>query len=317
MTRYNRVEGLSTGVLLEDQLGAGYVATAVGVALVLPTLEPNVELSLARTQSQQDDPTHRLQSTGVRSGRLGKSLELQRASMSAFLFGRDEGFYYRASGAELQWTSERGARLEWRAFGEEQRTAAQNTNYSWGPSFRPNIVAAKGLSTGASVRYLNTHGLSANGLRLFTDVRLEAATGDSTYGRGAADVTVSHGLGERFAAALTVAGGSSVGQVPNQRRWYLGGSQTVRGQQPDTAQSGNAFWLGRAELAQNHTGYRTSLFSDLGWVGDRTKVLDVGRPMSGVGLGWSMFDALLRFDVARGLYPRKQWRLDMYLEARF
>ena len=51
--------------------------------------------------------------------------------------------------------------------------------------------------------------------------------------------------------------------------------------------------------------------------GDRTKLRDVGRPMSGVGAGVSFLDGLFRFDVARGLYPRKQFRVDLYLESKF
>ncbi len=39
--------------------------------------------------------------------------------------------------------------------------------------------------------------------------------------------------------------------------------------------------------------------------------------MSGVGTGLSFLDGLFRFDVARGLYPRREWRLDLYVEARF
>jgi hypothetical protein len=39
--------------------------------------------------------------------------------------------------------------------------------------------------------------------------------------------------------------------------------------------------------------------------------------MSGVGIGLSALDGLIRFDVARGLYPRKQTRLSLYLDARF
>jgi hypothetical protein len=31
----------------------------------------------------------------------------------------------------------------------------------------------------------------------------------------------------------------------------LGGTQTIRGQSADTAQSGNAFWMTRAELASD------------------------------------------------------------------
>jgi hemolysin activation/secretion protein len=62
---------------------------------------------------------------------------------------------------------------------------------------------------------------------------------------------------------------------------------------------------------------RTSLFGDIGWVGDRTKVSEVGRPLSGVGIGFSGLDGLVRLDVARGLYPRKETRVNLYLDARF
>jgi hypothetical protein len=41
------------------------------------------------------------------------------------------------------------------------------------------------------------------------------------------------------------------------------------------------------------------------------------HPMSGVGTGLSFMDGLFRFDVARGIYPRKQFRVDLYLEAKF
>jgi hypothetical protein len=61
------------------------------------------------------------------------------------------------------------------------------------------------------------------------------------------------------------------------------------------------------------------LFSDIGWTGDRALLYkdQLGRPMSGVGVGSSFMDGLFRFDVARGLYPQKRVRVDMYVEARF
>jgi hypothetical protein len=59
------------------------------------------------------------------------------------------------------------------------------------------------------------------------------------------------------------------------------------------------------------------VFGDVGWVGDRDAMREVGRPMSGVGVGVSFLDGLMRFDVARGIYPRKQWRVDFYLDAIF
>jgi hypothetical protein len=314
MTRYNRVEGLSSGIQAEQQFGAGYVAGAsarIGAA----DLEPNVELSIGRTNLSKT-----VTLTGynrlVSANDWGNPLSFG-SSVSAFLFGRDEGFYYRASGAELRFATDVGPKLEWRLFGEQQRTARQKTSYSVGGSFVPNIEAVRGPSTGASVRWLDLRGVDPHGVRTTTDVRLEAAAGDSTYGRGALDFTVSSGIGRHLAAALTLSGGTSVGNLPAQRRWFLGGAQTIRGLGPDTARSGNAYWMTRAELGVDRSAYRTMLFGDLGWVGDRDRYRNIGRPLSSAGIGWSMMDGLVRFDVARGLHPTKQTRVSAYLNARF
>jgi hemolysin activation/secretion protein len=178
-------------------------------------------------------------------------------------------------------------------------------------------VAATGPFVGASMRWRHDTGLDPHRLRSATDLRLEAATGDSTYGRAAMDVSLSTGLPLSLAAALTLSGGTSVGHLPTQRQWLLGGAYTVRGQSPDTAQSGSAYWLTRAEFGIDRSAYRYMLFGDLGWTGDRRMFREVGRPMSGVGLGLSMMDGLVRIDMARGLYPRTQNRVSAYLNARF
>jgi hemolysin activation/secretion protein len=108
-----------------------------------------------------------------------------------------------------------------------------------------------------------------------------------------------------------------VGALPMERNWFLGDSHTIRGQTPSPLQSGNAFWRGRVEVGTLIQGARPVLFTDIGWVGDRTAIRNAGRPMSGVGAGASLLDGLLRFDVSRGLYPLKQWRVDFYLDAIF
>ena len=314
MTRYNRVEGFSTGLLVEQQLGGGYAATAIG-RLGTADRNPNVELSLARTNASRTIRAtgyHRL----VSANDWGSPLSFG-SSVSAFLFGRDEGFYFRATGAELQWTTDRGPRLDWRLFAERQRTAEPRTDFSLGAGFGPNIVAAQGTYGGVGVRYLHSYGLDPRSFRAYSDLRIEAAGGDSTYGRAALDVTLSRPLLRGVDAALTLGGGSSVGQLPMQRWWFLGGTETIRGQRADIAQSGNAFWLSRLELARPLTGMRVSLFGDLGWAGDRTRLSEVGRPMSGVGVGLSALDGLIRLDVARGIYPREQTRVNFYLDARF
>jgi hypothetical protein len=318
MMRYNRVEGFSVGASIEQQVGGGYRGTAVG-RIGLADLEPNIELTASRTNLTKTISLSAYNHL-VSASDWGHPLSFG-SSFSALMFGRDEGFYYRASGAELTDLREAsfggGTRVEWRAFVEQQRTAAVKTNFAVnGADFPANLEARRGTYAGVGAHIANERGLDPRGLRLLTDLRLEAADGDSLYGRGAVDLTISHGLG-RLASSLTLSGGSSIGSLPSQRRWYLGGSQTVRGQTPDTAQSGNAYWLTRLEVGSNDASVRPTVFGDLGWVGDRARIGDLVRPMSGVGAGVSFLDGLFRFDVARGLYPRKQFRADLYLEAKF
>ena len=315
-TRFNRVEGFSSGIQVEQILGGGYTATAFG-RLGHADLEPNFELTLSRTNLAK---TIRLRGYNrlVAANDWGNPLSFG-SSLSAFLFGRDEGFYYRASGVELEWVKEMGAVFTWRSFAERQRSAAAENSFSLGPAFIPNIAASTRDFAGMSTRLFHTKGLDPLGFRVFTDVKLEGAVSDSSgasYGRGALELSVTESFGG-VAAALTVSGGSSVGLVPTQRRFYLGGAQTVRGQRADTAQSGNAYWLGRLEIGRAMMGARPVAFGDIGWVGDRTALDRIGRPLSGAGIGASFVDGLIRFDVARGIYPRKRMRVDMYVEAKF
>jgi hypothetical protein len=317
MMRYNRVEGFSFGGSVEQQLGGGYSALAVG-RLGLADLEPNVEIGATRSNLTETIGLRGYNHL-VSASDWGRPLSFG-SSFSSLMFGRDEGFYYRASGLELNGgraTPFGGARVEWRAFVENQRTAAVNTNFAVnGADFVPNFVALRGTYEGVGARINHEYGLDPNGLRLFTDLRVEAAHGDSVYGRAALDFTATHGLG-LLAGALTLSGGSSVGALPPQRMWYLGGSQTIRGQSPDTAQKGNAFWMTRLELGSKGVGFRPTVFGDLGWAGDRSRMSEVGRPLSGVGVGASFLDGLFRFDVAHGIYPRQQMRVDLYLESKF
>ena len=318
--RYNRVEGLSAGARADQTLGAGYsvhVSGRIGVA----DREPNVELTGLRSDLKTTISVtayNRL----VSASDWGNPLSLG-SSISAFLFGRDEGFYYRASGLEIGSSPDepRGSALTWSLFAEQERSALQRTTLSLarvfhGSEFEPNFTARRATYGGARTRYIATYGLDPQGLRLFSDGRLEAAYADTgAYGRAAFDVTASHGIGNG-AAALTLGAGSSVGFLPAQRNWYLGGSQTVRGQRPGR-EAGDAFWLARAEVAHGLGVIRPVVFADLGWAGDRRNWRSIGLPMSGVGAGTSILDGLIRFDVARGINPDRQWRVDTYIEARF
>jgi hemolysin secretion/activation protein ShlB/FhaC/HecB len=315
-TRFNRIEGFSTGALLEQPLGAGYTASLLA-RIGHADLEPNAELSLARTNLTRTI-RGRAYNRLVAANDWGNPLSFG-SSLSALLFGRDEGFYYRASGVELEYLKESGFRWNWRLFAEKNRSAAVDNEFSLGPRFMPNITARAAGFAGVTARLSHAKGLDPNGFRIFTDLRLEGATSDSastSYGRGALELTFTQAFG-KVAAALTTSAGSTVGDVPAQRRWYLGGTHTVRGQRGDTAMSGNAYWLGRLEMGAALQPVRPIVFGDVGWVGDRNRIQDVGRPLSGVGIGASLLDGLIRADLARGIYPQKRFRFDVYLEARF
>lgn len=319
MTRYNRVEGLSTGLQVDQQLGGG-LSVGGSLRFGFGDRDPNAELTAARTNL-----TKTIRVTGyhhlVSASDWGNPLSFG-SSFGALFFGKDEGFYYRATGAELTWNRGVNSKVEWRLFADNEATAKTSTQFSIAhrtakDTFPSNITATEGGYVGGGLHLVHNHGLDPRGFRTFTDFRAELAKGDSLYGRAAGELTMALGTPFMTAVGLTLSTGNSFGQLPAQRLWYLGGTQTVRGQSANIAQSGNAFWLTRVELARDNPGHRSSLFGDLGWVGDRNRMKDVGRPMSGVGYGESMFDGIFRFDVAHGLFPKQQWKLDFYLEARF
>ena len=182
--------------------------------------------------------------------------------------------------------------------------------------FRENIVADRADLLGAAVRLQGSRGLDPERFRVLGDLRLEGATGDFDYARAMLDLTVSRGLVGRVQGSVTGAGGTSRGDLPAQRLWYLGGVHTVRGQ-PLAAAAGDAFWMGRGELGFSAPVVRPSVFYDVGWAGDRRDWRSPGHPLSGAGVGISLLDGLLRLDIAKGVRPNRGVRVDLTLEARF
>lgn len=316
LMRYNRVEGLSAGAAVDEQLGAGYTATLLG-RIGTGDWRPNLDATVARSNEVKS-----IHVTGythlVSANDWGNPLSFG-SSLSALLFGRDEGFYYRATGAEIGGAVDATGHLEWRIFSEAERNAPVETDFSLGHGLgRPNLTAWGATYSGIGLRLSGSRGLDPRGFRMLGALHLEAATSpDSGYGRGAGELTLSQGFGRRLATALTLSAGSSLGELPPQRRWYLGGTQTIRGQYADTARSGNAYWMTRTDVGLEYGAARPGVFADFGWVGDRNAWRDVGRPLAGVGVGSSFMDGLIRADIARGLYPAKRWRLDLSVEARF
>ncbi len=317
MTRYNRVEGFSTGLSLRQELGAG-LSWQAALRGGTGDRQANGELALQRRAGPRSVSVGAYRRL-VSSNDWGTPLTFG-ASLANALYARDEGLYHRAWGGELTWTREAAGRTSLRVFAEQQWSAPVTTRWSlFGGShddrFIANLAAQRGSFAGAALRWQRSFGLDPRGWRVDSDLRMEGAGGASEYGRAALDLTTSHGLPFGLLGSLTTAAGHSVGDVPAQRLWYLGGLQTVRGQTAGTA-AGNAFWLVRSELARGGA-VRRSLYADWGWTGSRDAWSEVGRPLTGVGTGLSVLDGTLRLDLARGLYPREQWRFDISLGARF
>jgi len=318
MLRYNRVEGLSPALGATQVLGMGYTADGL-VRIGTADLQPNAELGISR-------------SDGRRTIRLGAFRRLAVAndwgtplgfgsSVSSLLFSRDEGFYYRSWGAELTATGTGNPRMIWRAFAERQSDADVETNLSVAHlltdvMFISNIEATRATLVGAEARILHSYGDDPRGFRAFTSLRGESGAGTLTYTRALADITLSRALHRRVDGSLTLSAGGATAGTPVQRWFQLGGSQTIRGQRAGTMM-GETFWMTRAELGTSVVAARPVVFADIGWAGPANRWTHPGRPASGVGVGASFMDGLIRFDVARGLFPRKGFRSDMYIEARF
>jgi hypothetical protein len=320
LIRYNRVEGLSPGVALTDELGLG-LAVRAEARLGVSDLEPNAELHVTRTSA-----------LGSISGGLYRRLASANdwgdpftvgSSVWNFLFGDDEGFYYRAWGGEVRGT-DAGAPFpfSWRVFVEDEWSASVATRFTLsdavggaGMSAR-NIVSDAGTLAGLSIRAQPTWGTDPSGFRATADLRGEGAGGSFAYVRGAADLTVIHPA-TRFAdVAVTVGGGTSTGAVPPQRLWYLGGLRTVRGVAPGS-QSGDAYWMDHVEIGGHGMIIKPVAFYDIGWSGDRSLWLHEGRPLSGAGIGASILDGLIRLDVARGIWPTHGVRVNAYWQGTF
>jgi hypothetical protein len=317
-TRFNRIEGISTAIAGDQVLGGGYSAHAL-FRLGAADLSPNGELSLDRTDGRRTigvGAYRRLVASNDWGDPLGFS-----SSLSALFFGRDEGFYYRTWGAELTGHKDYGLVNTWRLFAEQEFDATVQTEFSLAhPSgvkgTLTNIDAVNGKIVGLAVGHHSSYGLDPHGFRALTDIKAEGGTGTFDYTRGSVQTTLSHGLGHAVDGALTLGGGTSGGQLPTQKQFYLGGVGTVRGQRAGAA-IGDSFWMTSAELGTGWPGFRKIVFGDLGWAGSRANFSHPGRPLSGAGVGASFMDGLVRIDVAKGIYPEKAIRTNLYVEARF
>ncbi|OLD81058.1 MAG: hypothetical protein AUI33_01365 [Ignavibacteria bacterium 13_1_40CM_2_61_4] len=317
LARYNRVEGLSLGARGELDLGrlqldgAARIATSDGepdlVAGVLRETGPARFRLAGYRRLAAVDPN-------ARSLSIGNSL-------GALVLGRDDGDYFRATGAELTIappvTVPQGFTI--RLYAERQRRALKRTDFSVAHSlhdvhvFRPNILADSADQLGASLTVRTQRGIDPERPQWTADVTLDGSVGTYRFGRVSGTLRVAAPLGPNLATGVELAGGMADGGVPVQSYWYLGGPGTLRGY-GGNASSGDAFWRARLELANRWPAARVVLFADVGRAGPRER-LSLARPLAGVGVGASFIDGLIRLDLTRAIRSPTGWRLDFYTDA--
>ena len=317
LARYNRVEGLSLGARGELDLGRlqldgeGRIATSDG--------EPDLVAGVLR-----ETGTARFRLAGYR--RLAAVDPTARPlsignSLGALVLGRDDGDYFRATGAELtiQPPVTLPRRFTIRLYAERQRRALKRTDFSLPHAlhdlhaFRPNIRADSADQLGASLTVRTQRGIDPERPQWTADVTLDGGVGTYRFGRVSSTLRVAAPLGPNLATAVELAGGMADGRVPVQSYWYLGGPGTLRGY-GGNASSGDAFWRARLELANRWPAARVVLFADVGRAGPREQ-LSLARALAGVGVGASFIDGLLRLDLTRAVRSPTGWRLDFYTDA--
>jgi hypothetical protein len=313
MLRYNRIEALSAGISAEVPIRSS--VTGYGMVRLGFDLEPNAELSLRR--GPQD---RRWAITGFRRLNPTNDWENPAGRLLNVIDGQDDGQYYRALGGEVSHVrAGRRTRSSVRFFYEHHTEAEKLTDVYL---FRPiggelpgNIVAERGGVFGAAARLQWQAGLDPRGWVAAGFVSAEAGSGDFQYQRVAGAVQVARPLFLGLAGGLEAQAGAAWDQ-PTQRGFSVGGIRTARAFRTGT-RFGSSFWTGRAELATAFPAFRLLAFGDFGWAGDRADFLAADDWISSVGLGASILDGVLRFDLAKAVRGGNDFRIHMYLDGIF
>lgn len=326
--RYNRVEALSVGGALRQQLGAGWQWEANARAS-LGDRQLNGELFATRTNGGGELTVSAYRRL-VQADDYGQAFH-PFASLQHVLRGLDEQFYFRSAGAEitrrLRGRGASGLRLETRLFGEWQQGVGTEASVSlpwlmdrtrgFERAVLDTLPLDVGAAWGAAASLLTTHGEEHEGWRFGSAWRAEAVTGAWRYVRIAGDVTIGRALPGAWRVTNTLSAGASRGDLPTHRLWNVGGWQTVRGVQAGTLR-GDAFWMTRTELRWARTGrLQPGLFSDGGWAGAREALRRSPGTLVSVGGSVGFYGLPLRLEAARALEANGRWRVNVYAPMRF
>lgn len=321
LLRYNRVEALSVGARgqIRPDTWMGPVSMTATVRLGVADVEPNVRLDATRETLRRRvtwSTYHELAAVDEDARHLGLG-----NSVTALLFGRDDGDYYRRSGTALEWTPPSADRRSFRvqAYGEFHRPARTHTDFAlwhatdsaW--SFRQDFTARRGWELGGAVTLAPWWGSDPRSAQGGVALTLRGAGGDWSFASAQGTGRAALPLPGALRLGLEAGGGTIWGDAPDQRLWSMGGATTLRGYAP-RARVGSTFGRGRAELARPFSFGAVSVFGDAAWAGERSRI-HFDDALASVGIGLSLVDGLIRMDGAWGLRGDRDFRLELYLDG--
>jgi hypothetical protein len=308
--RYDRVRGLSIGGERAWLLGHPAIRMNLKARLGFADhLAPSGEVEVTR---------HRFTAAAYReladAGGLGDPLGLA-ASIDALFLGHDDGDYFwrTGGGVGVAWGGAASRSFSLSVFGERQEPAEVHARFSLGGDPRPNISAEELNAFGVRWDARGQRGDDPRDGVLAGRVWGEAAGGGQPYWRTLGSATLTGAVLGRLAASASVTLALASLDTPVQRQLFIGGTPTLRGFEGGSFQ-GTGAWVTRGEVGTRGEGIRGVLFADAGWAGPRGELFD-HRPGVSVGLGLSLMDGVLRFDLARGVQRGEAWRFHFYLDG--
>ena len=331
LLRYNRVEGPAVGGQFEAELGSplGPLGFRAKGFFGLGDLEPKARLSLERAGVKRTvtlGAYREIRPTDLQGRYLGLG-----NSLNALLFGRDDGEYFLATGGDLVWRPPQARRESYRVrlYAERHDDLDNHTDFALfrafdeGGTFRENLEARVVEEGGGELHLRPWWGSdplrAQGGLELYghgAAWREPDSTATGEYARASAVARLALPLAQgRWRVGVEAGGGTTWGDAPPQREWFLGGPTTLRGYGASVLR-GPSFLRGRLEVARVYSQAVTvSVFGDAGWAGVREDFA-TDELLYGAGLGASLLDGLIRFDLSHGLRgPDKTFRVDLYLDA--
>jgi hypothetical protein len=318
--RYNRVEALGVGLSGRyDIPRQPFWSIGGGIGFGVADLALKGKLDL-----RFDAPGRRIQLAGYSEYHMtGRSITDDKrangsAALRAFVLGRDDAIYYRASGAALT-GGKRWGRFSGRVgvAWEHHNTVEKNTDVAipgiWQDTvFQPNpAVVESGFWRGdlAGTVYIGDWTRPTNRAELALGLEGGTDSDSLDYLQPRAALEGRIDIGRSVAVAFVTRGGWTVGDAPIQRFWGIGGLETVRGFVYGT-NLGDSYWTGQLELSPRRKAITPVLFADIGWAGD-VNDWPGDDPLWSFGLGASFLWGIFRTDL---VFPKAE---EVWLELYF